>query len=68
MPNSELHNTHRVGWLRAAVLGANDGIVSTASLVLGVAAEIRRQGMVKINEMTPANGETVRSRGGQILL
>src|SRR5207342_3430913 len=34
----ERHRTHRVGWLRAAVLGANDGIVSTASLVLGVAA------------------------------
>ena len=38
MPAPETHNTHRVGWLRAAVLGANDGIVSTASLVLGVAA------------------------------
>ena len=34
----EAHRTGRVGWLRAAVLGANDGIVSTASLVLGVAA------------------------------
>ncbi|MGH7498924.1 MAG: VIT1/CCC1 transporter family protein [Gemmatimonadales bacterium] len=34
----ELHRTERIGWLRAAVLGANDGIVSTASLVLGVAA------------------------------
>src|SRR5260221_568197 len=34
----ELHRTGRIGWLRAAVLGANDGIVSTASLVLGVAA------------------------------
>ncbi|GCL61819.1 VIT1/CCC1 transporter family protein [Pseudaquabacterium pictum] len=34
----EHHHTQRVGWLRAAVLGANDGIVSTASLVLGVAA------------------------------
>jgi VIT1/CCC1 family predicted Fe2+/Mn2+ transporter len=34
----ERHRTHRSGWLRAAVLGANDGIVSTASLVLGVAA------------------------------
>lgn len=32
------HRTHRVGWLRAAVLGANDGVVSTASLVIGVAA------------------------------
>jgi vacuolar iron transporter family protein len=34
----ERHRTEHVGWLRAAVLGANDGIVSTASLVLGVAA------------------------------
>lgn len=38
MKHSENHKTHRVGWLRAAVLGANDGIVSTASLVMGVAA------------------------------
>jgi VIT1/CCC1 family predicted Fe2+/Mn2+ transporter len=36
--SSEPHRTDRIGWLRAAVLGANDGIVSTASLVLGVAA------------------------------
>ncbi len=34
----EQHRTHRIGWLRAAVLGANDGIVSTASLIVGVAA------------------------------
>ncbi len=38
MKHPEKHKTHRTGWLRAAVLGANDGIVSTASLVLGVAA------------------------------
>lgn len=38
MRHRERHTTHRTGWLRAAVLGANDGIVSTASLVLGVAA------------------------------
>jgi VIT1/CCC1 family predicted Fe2+/Mn2+ transporter len=36
--HKERHLTDRIGWLRAAVLGANDGIVSTASLVLGVAA------------------------------
>jgi vacuolar iron transporter family protein len=36
--HKEHHRTHRTGWLRAAVLGANDGIVSTASLLLGVAA------------------------------
>ncbi len=34
----EAHRSHHIGWLRAAVLGANDGIVSTASLILGVAA------------------------------
>ena len=38
MSHHELHKAHRVGWLRAAVLGANDGIVSTASLIIGVAA------------------------------
>jgi VIT1/CCC1 family predicted Fe2+/Mn2+ transporter len=36
--HTESHRTDRIGWLRAAVLGANDGIVSTASLVVGVAA------------------------------
>lgn len=36
--HAERHRTARVGWLRAAVLGANDGIVSTASLILGVAS------------------------------
>ena len=35
---AEEHRTDRIGWLRAAVLGANDGIVSTSSLVIGVAA------------------------------
>ncbi len=38
MRHTERHRSERIGWLRAAVLGANDGIVSTASLVLGVAA------------------------------
>ena len=38
MSRPEVHLSHRAGWLRAAVLGANDGILSTASLVLGVAA------------------------------
>jgi vacuolar iron transporter family protein len=36
--NKERHRTERIGWLRATVLGANDGILSTSSLVLGVAA------------------------------
>jgi vacuolar iron transporter family protein len=38
LSHRERHRTERIGWLRATVLGANDGIVSTASLVLGVAA------------------------------
>ncbi|MEO7345344.1 MAG: VIT1/CCC1 transporter family protein, partial [Methylotenera sp.] len=37
MKHSENHRAHRIGWLRAAVMGANDGIVSTASLIIGVA-------------------------------
>lgn len=36
--HSELHRIHRSGWLRAAVLGANDGIVSTASILVGIAS------------------------------
>lgn len=38
MIHNEMHRTHRIGWLRAAVLGANDGIVSTSSLLIGVAS------------------------------
>jgi VIT1/CCC1 family predicted Fe2+/Mn2+ transporter len=45
----ERHRTARIGWLRAAVLGANDGIVSTASLVIGVAAAGSSQGIVLVS-------------------
>jgi len=50
MPRShrERHRTERIGWLRASVLGANDGIVSTASLVLGVAAANAARGDILI--------------------
>jgi VIT1/CCC1 family predicted Fe2+/Mn2+ transporter len=44
----ESHNVSRVGWLRAAVLGANDGIVSTASLILGVAAASAKPGDILV--------------------
>lgn len=44
----ERHRTEHIGWLRAAVLGANDGIVSTASLVLGVAASNATRGSILI--------------------
>ena len=44
----EVHRSERSGWLRAAVLGANDGILSTASLVLGVAASHAAHGNVMV--------------------
>lgn len=46
--HSERHYAERIGWLRAAVLGANDGIVSTASLVVGVAAASATRGDVLV--------------------
>jgi len=48
MRNPEKHRTHRIGWLRAAVLGANDGIVSTASLIVGVAAAQSSRGSILV--------------------
>jgi VIT1/CCC1 family predicted Fe2+/Mn2+ transporter len=47
-PPAEHHLVNRIGWLRAAVLGANDGIVSTASLIVGVAAAAATQNDVLI--------------------
>jgi VIT1/CCC1 family predicted Fe2+/Mn2+ transporter len=48
MRHFERHYTQRIGWLRAAVLGANDGIVSTASLIVGVATASVDRGAVLI--------------------
>ena len=48
MTHHEVHRAHRTGWLRAAVLGANDGIVSTASLIIGVAAASATQHSILI--------------------
>ena len=48
MRHDENHRTHRIGWLRAAVLGATDGIVSTASLIVGVAAADASHGNVLV--------------------
>lgn len=44
----ERHGSHRIGWLRAAVLGANDGLVSTASLIVGVAAAAASTGEILV--------------------
>jgi vacuolar iron transporter family protein len=46
--HTERHRGDRIGWLRAAVMGANDGIVSTASLVLGVAASHASRGQILV--------------------
>jgi len=51
IPHSERHSVDRIGWLRAAVLGANDGILSTASLIVGVAAADGTRGSVLIAGM-----------------
>ena len=48
LSHREWHRTQHIGWLRAAVLGANDGIVSTASLVVGVAAADATHGAVLV--------------------
>ena len=48
MRHLERHRTAHIGWLRAAVLGANDGLISTASLVVGVAASGTGRGAVLI--------------------
>ena len=63
----EIHRTERIGWLRAAVLGANDGIVSTASLIVGVAAADAGRGEILLagvagmmaGAMAMASGEFV---------
>ena len=47
--HAENHLVERIGWLRAAVLGANDGIVSTASLIVGVAAASAATGDVLVS-------------------
>lgn len=48
MPPRELHRSGHIGWLRAAVLGANDGLISTSSLVVGVAAADPAPGAVAV--------------------
>ena len=65
--HGEGHRSRRAGWLRAAVLGADDGIVSTASLVIGVAASAASRSVVLVaglaglvaGAMSMATGEYV---------
>jgi hypothetical protein len=61
----EHYTSHRVGWLRAAVLGANDGIVSTASLIVGVAAASGRAEVLIAGGSGPCCGRLING-GGRI--
>ena len=60
----EEHYVARVGWLRAAVLGANDGIVSTASLIVGVAAASGRAEVLIAGDGRAGGGGAVDGGGG----
>ena len=68
----ERHRTEHIGWLRAAVLGANDGILSTASLVLGVAAAVRtaRDGTVEDARIAlgAVSSRPFLTKGGELLI
>ena len=63
--HTERHRTERIGWLRAAVLGANDGIVSTASLVLGVAAAGSSHGSVLLTGVAGLVGGAMSMAAGE---
>jgi len=49
MPHAEKHRIHRTGWLRAAVMGANDGVISTASLLMGIATSNASHGSILVS-------------------
>src|SRR5512134_4017073 len=64
MRHVERHRTAHIGWLRAAVLGANDGLISTPSLVVGVAASGSPRSAVLISGVAgPAAGAMSRAPG-----
>jgi vacuolar iron transporter family protein len=67
MPRKEHHHTHRSGLLRAAVLGANDGIVSTASLLLGVATAHGSQGSILLAGIAGLTAGTMAMAAGEYI-
>ncbi len=68
MPGPESHYVNRTGWLRAAVLGANDGIISTASLIVGVAAAAGTRGDILTAAVAGLGGGRDGDGGGRICL
>ena len=67
MRRIEVQRTHRIGWLRAAVLGADDGIVSTASLVVGVAAAGADRAAILIAGMAGLVGGAMSMAAGEFV-
>jgi vacuolar iron transporter family protein len=65
MPDKKYHRAHRTGWLRAAVLGANDGIVSTASLLLGVASAHVSHASILVTGLASLVAGTAAMAGGE---
>jgi vacuolar iron transporter family protein len=63
--HSEFHRSHRIGWLRAAVLGANDGIVSTASLIIGVASAHMAHGSILLTGVAGLVAGTMAMAAGE---
>ena len=63
----EIHRTDRIGWLRAAVLGANDGIVSTASLIVGIAAANMDQSSIVIAGVAALVGGAMSMGAGEYI-
>lgn len=63
----ELHAINRIGWLRAAVLGANDGIVSTASLIVGVAAASQPHGTILLSGIAGLVGGAMSMAAGEYI-
>jgi vacuolar iron transporter family protein len=63
--HSEFHRSHRIGWMRAAVLGANDGIVSTASLIIGVASAHMAHGAILLTGVAGLVAGTMAMAAGE---
>ncbi len=65
MKHSEFHRSHYIGWLRAAVLGANDGLVSTASLIIGIATAHAAHGTILLTGVAGLVSGTMAMAAGE---
>lgn len=67
MKHSEFHRSHYIGWLRAAVLGANDGLVSTASLIIGIATAHAAHGTILLTGVAGLVSGTMAMAAGEYI-